>query len=359
MSWSFSSAHTDFPAFAPAWDALNQRLFDAHPLLDSAFIAPLIELYGPDTLRLARETVDGQLRSAALVRPLAPGAWRVFALGPIQMTPALMAPEADWDGLLRSLPGMALLLNVNLQDPQYSHLAPCPPVRRAFDHACTIGIALEGGFERYWQGRSRHLRQNLGRYQRRLREDGQTVEWRQYTEPDAIVAAVDRYSVLESAGWKGRNGTALHPGNLQGAFFRRVMQSFAHRASARVSELWIDGRLAASRLAIGTPAILVMLKTTYDEELARYAPGMLLLRRVIEGEFAAGQHRRIEFYTNATPAQHAWATDSRWIRHFEVYRNQLSARVIDGVRLSRAHPRAVLGGTAAVAALAAFSTLLG
>ena len=80
---------------------------------------------------------------------------------------ALMAPEADWDALLRSLPGMALLLNVNLQDPQYSHLAPCPPVRRAFDHACTIGIALEGDFNRYWQGRSRHLRQNLGRYQRR------------------------------------------------------------------------------------------------------------------------------------------------------------------------------------------------
>ncbi|MFO1360208.1 MAG: hypothetical protein U1F75_16635, partial [Plasticicumulans sp.] len=207
MSWSLSSAHTDFPAFAPAWDALNRRLFNAHPLLDSAFIAPLVELYGPDTLRLARETVDGQLRSAALIRPLAPGAWRVFALGPIQMTPALMAPEADWDELLRSLPGMALLLNVNLQDPQYSHLAPCPPVRRAFDHACTIGIALEGDFDRYWQGRSRHLRQNLGRYQRRLREDGMAVEWRQYAEPDAIVAAVDRYSVLESAGWKGRNGT--------------------------------------------------------------------------------------------------------------------------------------------------------
>ena len=45
-------------------DALNRRLFNAHPLLDSAFIAPLVELYGPDTLRLARETVDGQLRSA-------------------------------------------------------------------------------------------------------------------------------------------------------------------------------------------------------------------------------------------------------------------------------------------------------
>ena len=136
------------------------------------------------------------------------------------------------------------------------------------------------------------------------------VEWRQYAEPDAIVAAVDRYSVLESAGWKGRNGTALHPDNLQGEFFRRVMQRFAHRASARVWELWIDGQLAASRLAIGTPDMLVMLKTTYDEQLARYAPGMLLLRRVIEEEFTAARHRRIEFYTNATPAQHAWATDS-------------------------------------------------
>ena len=74
MPWTLTPAHTAFPAFAPRWDALNQRLFGAHPLLDSAFVGPLIELYAPDTLQLACETtLGGTLRSAVLVRALGPG----------------------------------------------------------------------------------------------------------------------------------------------------------------------------------------------------------------------------------------------------------------------------------------------
>ena len=358
MPWTLTPAHTAFPAFVPAWDALNRRLFGGHPLLDSAFVGPLVELYGHETLQLACETVGGTLRSAVLVRPLGPGAWRVFALGPIQMTPALMAPDADWDGLVRALPGLTLLLNVNMQDPEYSHLAPCPPTRRAVDHAQTTCIALDGDFDTYWQSRSRHLRQNVGRHRRRLTESGLALEWRTHTAPAAVAAAVDRYGVLESAGWKGRNGTALHPGNLQGEFFRRVLTTCAGRGGARVWELYVDGRLAAARFAIGTPDMLLMLKTTYDEALAEYAPGLLLLREVVEREFVAGRHRRIEFYTNATPEQCAWATGIRWIRHFEVYRNPLSARVIGRLRTHPVDRRALLAGVAAVAAAATMATLI-
>lgn len=359
MTWQLSPAHADFPGFAAQWDELNQHLFDSHPLLDSTFVQPLIELYGPSSLLLAREYVDGRLRSAALVRPLGVGVWRLFAMGPIQMTPSLMAPDADWNGLMRALPGLVVLLNVMMQDPDVSHLQPTPPICRAVEHAHTTRIKLSGDFDSYWNQRPRSLRQNANRYRRRLEQSEHVIEWRTHTQPQAIAAAVDRYGELESRGWKGGEGTALHPDNLQGQFFRRVLTGFAEREMAYGWELYIDGQLAAARLAIASPQMMVMLKTTYDEALANLAPGVVLLHEVVQQAFAAKRHQAIEFYTNASKEQMAWSTDSRWIRHFELYANPLSARVLSTLHDHGINPRrAAAIGAAATAATAVLAAAL-
>jgi len=41
-----------------------------------------------------------------------------------------------------------------------------------------------------------------------------------------------RYGILESAGWKGKSGTSIHPENIQGAFYDEVLQSFAPNRQA-------------------------------------------------------------------------------------------------------------------------------
>lgn len=78
--------------------------------------------------------------------------------------------------------------------------------------------------------------------------------------------------------------------------------------------------------------MLLMLKTTYDETLKELAVGRVLLYKLLEQEFSQQQIRRIEFYTNATPDQLEWATESRVIEHVTMYRSSLYA---NGIMLAR------------------------
>ena len=192
------------------------------------------------------------------------------------------------------------------------------------DHALTINIDVAGeaaGFDAYWAQRSKKLSQNIRRYAHRLEKDGGGRQLLRLTEAAQMGAAVARYGELESSGWKGREGTAIRIDNAQGEFYREVLERFAASGQGAVYECWFGDRLAASRLVIGSPAMLVMLKTSYDESLSEFAPGRLLLFDLIRQTFAEGGCRTIEFYTNATPDQLAWATGQRTIRHVTVFRN--------------------------------------
>jgi hypothetical protein len=64
----------------------------------------------------------------------------------------------------------------------------------------------------------------------------------------------------------------------------------------------------------------VILKTAYDESIARFAPGRLLLHEVLNHAFQEKRNKRVEFYTNATQDQLAWATGQRVISHVTCFR---------------------------------------
>ena len=78
----------------------------------------------------------------------------------------------------------------------------------------------ESGFDDYWSKRGRNLRQNLKRQRNRLERESVETRMTVVEDPNLIADSVDRYGALESAGWKGREGTSLHPDNAQGKFYR-------------------------------------------------------------------------------------------------------------------------------------------
>ncbi|MCL2636112.1 MAG: GNAT family N-acetyltransferase, partial [Betaproteobacteria bacterium] len=151
---------------------------------------------------------------------------------------------------------------------------------------------------------------------------------------------VGRFGELESAGWKGKAGTAVAIDNVQGRFYAEVMASFAATGQAEVLELSIGDRLAASRLLIGNERLLVFLKTAYDETLSRFAPGRLLLYRLLQRELAGQPQRVVEFYTNATRDQAEWATFGSAIQSIQLFRGD---GAIAAYTLFRTAKRQLLG----------------
>ena len=176
----------------------------------------------------------------------------------------------------------------------------------------------------------------MRRYLRRAEDLDSPLRLAIVEQPEQILSAVGRFGDLESAGWKGPLGTAIHRSNAQGSFYGDVLERFARMGRGRVYELYDGKHLAASQLCIDNGHALVLLKTTYDEKMARLAPGRVLLYRLLEHEFASRHFEAVEFYTDAGPEELKWATGSRPVYHVALYRSAMIKRVIVGSRRLRA-----------------------
>lgn len=334
-------------AHAAQWDALNERAAANHPLLGSAFVDGLLRCFGTGRERLAILEQEGRAEAMCLLRPRSALVWVSFLPSQAQIAPTLIMDPQTLPGLAAALPWPAMQLDLLCNDPLVGGvLDGRPGESRRMNHALTMQVVLTGGFEHYWEERSKKLRSNIRRYEQRLQADGIVCSYRSISEGSEIDAAVLRYSALERRGWKGQHGTSLASNDAQMRFYADLMADAARSGSAMVCELWAGDTLAASRLIVNRGGVLVMLKTTYNEELARYAPGRLLLKEVIAHLFASHPGQRIEFYTDATTDQLAWATGQRWIQHATLQRHGWLSSAFEIVRALR-HASPLPGGPAA------------
>lgn len=306
---------------AGAWDALLQRIWGAHPLLDSRFVNGLLHHFGTGAEYLCvGHSATGQTVAMHVLRRGAIGRWDSFT--PMQAPVALcLAPgPVGMNALLKALPGFATQLDVLNYDGRFGDFGCDRPRPNTTWHALTTSIPLTGSFSDYWGARSNKLRQNMRRYERKLAELG-SVRFVVVQAEEEMRAAVDRYAALESNGWKGREGTALTPGSAQTAFYGEVLTRFARDCGAQAYELWVGDLHLASRLSVNSGGVIVMLKTTFDERHGAVSPGHILLARTIESLFQQFPGKSIEFYTNATAEQRLWSTHERPIRHATFYRH--------------------------------------
>ena len=236
--------------------------------------------------------------------------------------------------MVAGLPGMALRLDLLGLDPrEHSPLLHEHPSVQMIDSNHDICVDVTGSFEDYWDGRSRNLSKNIRRHRNRLEDEVGPVRLVVSTTPNDVSAATDRYGMIEARGWKGKIGTALHPDNRQGEFYRELMAVMATQSRAWVFELEAGGRLLASRLCVTGSEIMVILKTTFDEDYRRYGVGRLLLHDVIEYVFRQQTARTIDFYTDASRDQLEWATSDRQMRKASFYRGSIGKRIADAARL--------------------------
>jgi len=307
---------------AAAWNASNQRLFQGHLLFDSRFVGNMLKHFGQgDEQLLQRKNSAGDMEMC-LLRPGAWGRWESFFPSQAQISPVMVGSADSLGGMFDALPGLPIQIDFLGQDVPYSNVVDgLSPGRQAISHATTISIGLSGNFEKYWGSRPKNLIKNIRRYKNRLENGNCKVNLVQIEAPDEMAAAVVRYGELEAHSWKSLEGTAVLPDNVQGRFYSDVLADFARTGNAIVYELWIDDRLAASRLVILDDRMFIILKTAYNKDMAQFAPGRLLLHEVIADAYRRIPGGMLEFYTNATADQFEWATQSRTIVHQSVFRN--------------------------------------
>lgn len=346
MNWTILPA-AQFAAHAAAWQTLNDE-GPKSPLLDLEFVQPLLTEFGTGKELLACCTSQqGVLLAMAIMTPRRAGAWETFQPSQAPLGMWINRPGLDMEALLsalmRKLPGFPLMLGVTQRDP---FLAPRPPDGAALctlDYVDTARITIRGSFDDYWNARGKNLRTNLKKQRARLLKEGIDARMETLNSPADMAAAVADYGGLESAGWKAKAGTAIHPDNAQGRFYRAMLEGFCRRGAGSVIRYRFDDKIVAMNLCIQGHGQLIVLKTTYDEKVAsHYSPAFLMREETCRQMFDEKTFNTLEFYGKVMEWHLRWTDEVRTLYHVNTYRwpalLQLHTLVKNRVAGSRPQP---------------------
>ncbi|MEL7450177.1 MAG: GNAT family N-acetyltransferase [Pseudomonadota bacterium] len=315
---------------AAEWDALNAATLDS-PAMDAEFFRIALSHFGSGDERLALARENGGLVAATLLEKTRSVAWQSFQAAQAPMGAWLQTTGAATEELLRGLQSAlgptCLVLGVTQQDPEWLPRPASHGGLRTDDYIRTARVTVNGSFDDYWSARGKNLRQNLRRQRNRLARESVETRMEAVSDAGAVGAAVDDYGHLESSGWKGGEGTSVHPDNAQGRFYRELFETRCAQGEGVVYRYFYNDQLVASDLCIHRNGILYLLKTAYSETEKTSSPTMLMREEMFRDFFDGGQMRRIEFYGRVMNWHTKWSDEIRTLYHISHYRPALLARL--------------------------------
>lgn len=313
-----------------AWDSLNAQGANL-PFLDSAFFGFLSSEFctGDERILLCRA---GEVPVACgIFERTKRGGWRTIQPSQAPLGAWLQRSDLPISGLMaslrRALRGPTFVLSLSQQDPGVLPRPHKDQRLKTLNYIDTARITVEGRFDDYWSARGKNLRQNLRRSANRLKNADRVPRLEIVTHRSDVSRAIAEYGLLESAGWKSEQGTAIHPDNSQGRFYSALFDYYSARDEAIVFQYFFNETLVASDLCLQRDGVLVILKTAYAEEERKSSPAMLMRKESFDYIFDSGKFRRIEFYGKVMEWHTRWSSEIRGLYHVNYYRSGLVAKL--------------------------------
>ena len=323
MTWTIHPI-TQFDRFRPSWDRVNHA-GSGTPFLHSSFVGHALRAFGSGEELLAVRADSAGDNALAVVSSKGKGAWETFQPAQLPLGAWVMSPGLDYgtvlEELLGGLPGAALLIGVSQQDPQLHPRPENSGALETLDYINTAWVEVDGGFDSYWAARGKNLRQNMRRQRAKLDAESVKTELEVIAERERVADAIAAFGRLESAGWKGGEGTAVHPDNAQGKFYRSMLEDFCDRGAGRIYRYRIGGNVAAMDLCIEAGSVQVILKTAYQESDRQLSPASLMREETFRQVFTEGRIKRIEFYGRVMEWHTRWTDKVRTLFHVNLYRS--------------------------------------
>jgi hypothetical protein len=161
---------------------------------------------------------------------------------------------------------------------------PCPIVHRYQRAMLQTRLGADAYLAQNVRGKKR---KELRRLANRLADLGE-VRFSVLKEEAQLSSWIRDFLMLESSGWKGREGAAFAREAGMTAFFHDVMTGAQANGRLDFQRLDIDGAPIAMLINFRTPPGSWSFKIAYDEAMARFSPGVLIemenLRLVLQDE---------------------------------------------------------------------------
>lgn len=327
MDWTLHPIN-QFPEWRHSWNILNQRCGGC-TLLSADFVESLLTHFPPKDAFLAiYRNSDTSIDAMTVVEQDKTISWSSYQPSQAPLGLWLQAPNLNTGdiaaALLSKLPGVSWILSITQQDPQLmsrpqgsnKHSARAPITMDYIDTAC---LETRGDFDTYFKSLSKNHRQNLRRQRNRLERENITTRLEIITDIDQVDSAIETYGTLESAGWKQHTATAIHRDNAQGQFYSRLLQRYMTNKTGTIFKYYYDSQIVAMDLAIEHGDLMILLKTTYDENIKTTSPAQLMHQEIFQYLFESDNTNRVEFYGKVMDWHLKWTKDTRSLFHMTHY----------------------------------------
>lgn len=322
LRWRFEPLDR-FADNASEWRRLADR-YPAAPFYQLDFIEPMLRHFACGREQVAIGEQVGAVRAMCILSPAQRGRRNTFQPSQLPLGPIVLDAGISIDRALSSL-GRQLSFSTlatgftQLDEDMY----PRPDGSESLavgDYIQTAWVEVKGTFDEYWQSRGKNLRQNIRKQRRKLVDDGVEAQLDVLRDPGSVANAVEDYGRLESVGWKASGGTAIHPSNTQGHFYREMLERFSAKGRGCIYRYRFSGQVVAVDLCIESDHTLVILKTTYDESIKNLSPAFLMREEAFARIWREGRIQRIEFFGKLMDWHKRWTDNARQIYHLTNYR---------------------------------------
>ena len=193
---------------------------------------------------------------------------------------------------------------------------PFETLALAHDGSCWIDVA--NGYEAATDPISDTFKRDFRRLTRRA-EQTRPLRTQTCTLPQELDEAFRHFLDIEASGWKGDAGISgailCQPQLL--SFYQSVVREFGQRGECVINLLWYGDQPVAGQLCVREKRVLNILKIGFREEHANFAPGILLLDRIIRQSCEAPELDLLHF-----------VNEPRWAKKFRPRRMDVWSYVI-------------------------------
>lgn len=199
--------------------------------------------------------------------------------------------------------------------------------------------------ETYWTTHVRSKkRKEIRRLLNRLADHGTVTHHR--LDPKRDVEGWTRdFLMLEASGWKGQEGTALDSAPGTRAYFTEMLANAARQDMLDMLRIDVDGRAIAMLVNFRHGRGAYSYKIAFDEEYARYSPGILIeidnLRAMLDGPSSPSISRELDWMDSCAAPDHPMI-DGIWAERRSIVQLRVALGGPGAVGLAR---RAVFAAT--------------
>lgn len=162
---------------------------------------------------------------------------------------------------------------------------------------------------------------------RRLRRAMEQYEVRLRRVDEADPEALEAFFELERRGWKGKAGTAIACSAATREFYTSIARAAAESGYLSLYFLDFDGVPVAGHFGLRHDGCYYLPKVAYDEDYARFSPGQLLMRAIIE-DVAKDGPAVIDFLGLPAEWKAAWTQEVRSHSSCFIFQRSLRGRIL-------------------------------